>query len=104
MPFLGRQVRLLPGVVTLTRLTGAPVLMIFIHRLADYRHQVVEISPPVPMQGETASAFEPCVTAMDTAIRSRVAHWFFWPRTDHLVNLGLLSAGEADAGYASGEP
>ena len=29
VPFLGRQARLLPGVVTLAQLTGAPVLMGF---------------------------------------------------------------------------
>ena len=50
--FLGRQARLLPGVVTLAQLTGAPVLMVFMHRLADYRHQVLDISPPVPAEGE----------------------------------------------------
>ena len=105
MPFLGRQARLLPGVVTLARLTGAPVLMVFIHRLADYRHQVLEISPPVPMQGETATAFGPCVAAMDATIRTSLAHWFFWPRTDHLVNFGLLpAASSAGAAAASPQP
>ena len=103
MPFLGRQARLLPGVVTLARLTGAPVLMVFIHRLADYRHQVLEISPPVPMQGETATAFGPCVAAMDATIRTSPAHWFFWPSTDHLVNLGLLPAASS-AGTAAASP
>ena len=34
VPFLGRQARLLPGVVTLARLTGAPVLMALVHRSA----------------------------------------------------------------------
>ena len=76
--FLGRQAKLLPGVVTLARLTGAPVLMVFMHRLADYRHQVLEISPPVPVQGETATAFGRCVAAMDAAIRTSPAHWFYW--------------------------
>lgn len=105
MPFLGRQARLLPGVVTLARLTGAPVLMVFIHRLADYRHQVLEISSPVPMQGETATAFGPCVAAMDATIRTSLAHWFFWPRTDHLVNFGLLpAASSAGAAAASPQP
>ena len=78
VPFLGRQARFLPGVVTLARLTGAPVLMVFVHRLADYRHQVLEISPPVPMDGETATAFERCAAAMDAAIRAHPAGWDFW--------------------------
>ena len=75
VPFLGRQAGLLPGVVTLAQLTGAPVLMAFVHRSADYRHQVLEISPPVPMHGETATAFGRCVAAMDAAIRASPAEW-----------------------------
>ena len=94
VPFLGRQAWLLPGVVTLARLTGAPVLMTFVHRSGDYRHQVLEISPPVPvpMQGETATAFGPCVAAMDAAIRTNPAHWEYWASTDNLVAQGLLPA------------
>jgi lauroyl/myristoyl acyltransferase len=92
VPFLGRQARLLPGVVTLARLTGAPVLMAFVHRSADYRHQVLEISAPVPMEGETATAFGHCVAAIDAAIRTNPARWNFWFETDNLVRLGLLSA------------
>jgi phosphatidylinositol dimannoside acyltransferase len=76
--FLGWQAKLLPGVVTLARLTGAPVLMAFMHRLADYRHQVLEISPPVPLHGETATAFGRCVAAMDAAIRTSPGHWLYW--------------------------
>ena len=92
VPFLGRQARLLPGVVTLARLTGAPVLMVFMHRLADYRHQVLEISPPVPVEGETETAFGRCVAAMDAAIRTNPAHWLFWANTDDLASFGLLPA------------
>jgi Kdo2-lipid IVA lauroyltransferase/acyltransferase len=92
VPFLGRQVRLLPGVVTLTRLTGAPVLMAFAHRSADYRHQVLEISPPVPMDGDTVTAFGRCVAAMDAAVNTSPAHWNCWFETDVLARLGLLAA------------
>jgi lauroyl/myristoyl acyltransferase len=107
--FLGRQARLLPGVVTLARLTGAPVLMVSMHRLADYRHQVLEISPPVPVQGETAMAFGRCVAAMDAAIRTSPAQWFYWPGTDDLrrtfrtTSLGLLPAAPP-AGTAAVSP
>jgi KDO2-lipid IV(A) lauroyltransferase len=90
VPFLGRRTRLLPGVVGLARLTGAPVLMVFAHRSADYRHQVLEISPPVPMQGETAEAFGRCVSAMEAAIREHPAEWDFWFEPGDLSRLGLL--------------
>jgi Kdo2-lipid IVA lauroyltransferase/acyltransferase len=91
VPFLGRKGRFLPGVVGLARLTGAPVLMISVHRTADYRHQVLEISPPVPMDGETAAAFGRCAAAMDAAIRAYPAEWDFWFEPDDLARLGLLA-------------
>jgi KDO2-lipid IV(A) lauroyltransferase len=96
---LGRQASLLPGVVTLAQLTGAPVLMVFMHRSADYRHQVLEISAPVRVEGDPATAFRSCVAAMDTAIRTKPAHWVYWADTDDLVSLGILPA--APAGLAS---
>jgi phosphatidylinositol dimannoside acyltransferase len=101
--FLGRQARLLPGVVALARLSGAPVLMAFVYRSADYRHQVLEISPPVPMQGETATAFGPCVAAIDAAIRTSPASWVYWASTDDLASLGLLPAAPP-AGTAAVSP
>jgi hypothetical protein len=62
------------------------------YRMADYRHQVLEISPPVPAAGETVTAFGHCVTAMDTAIRANPAHWVYWADTDDLASFGLLPA------------
>ena len=52
VPFLGRRAGLLPGAVALAQVTGAPLLMGFVYRAADYRHQVLEISAPVPVDGE----------------------------------------------------
>ena len=92
VPFLGRQANLLPGVVTLAQLTGAPVLMAFVHRSADYRHQVLEISPPMLVHGETDTALGRCVAAMEAAIRESPAQWAFWDNTDGLTRLGLLPA------------
>jgi lauroyl/myristoyl acyltransferase len=92
MPFLGRQARLMPGVITLARLTGAPVLMAFVRRSPDYRHQVLEISPPVPMDGETKTAFGRCAAAIDTAVTTSPADWHFWLEPEVLARLGLLPA------------
>jgi lauroyl/myristoyl acyltransferase len=97
---LGRQARLLPGVVPLARLTGAPVLMAFAHRSADYRHQVLEILPPVPMEGETTAVFGRCVAAMDAAIRAKPAEWDFWFEPDDLARLGLLAGAPHPAARA----
>jgi len=92
MPFLGRQARLLPGVVGLARRTGAPVLMMFVYRSADYRHQVLEISPPVSLEGDTVTAFGRCVAAINAAVERSPAEWVYWANTGDLSSLGLLSA------------
>jgi lauroyl/myristoyl acyltransferase len=99
VPFAGRRARLLPGVATLAQVTGAPVLMAFLYRSADYRHQVLEISAPVRMDGEPAKAFERCAAEVSAAIRREPAHWAYWPSTGDLANLGLLKekARPADA-------
>jgi lauroyl/myristoyl acyltransferase len=105
VPFLGQKASFLPGVVTLARLTGAPVLMATAYRAADYRHQVVEISPPVPMRGEIATAFEDCVAAMDAAITAHPAEWDFWFEPGDLASLGLLpdaTGPQADAAHGAG--
>jgi lauroyl/myristoyl acyltransferase len=101
VPFLGRRVRLLPGVVTLAQLTGAPVLMAFLYRAADYRHQVWEISAPVPVEGETATAFERCAAEVSAAIQKSPAHWDFWNNTGILGALGLVPS-QRDRSPAAG--
>ena len=90
VPFLGRQAGLLPGAVTLAQVTGAPLLMGFLYRAADYRHQMLEISAPVPVDGDTATAFGRCAAEVSAAIRRRPSHWDFWDNTGDLVGLGLI--------------
>jgi lauroyl/myristoyl acyltransferase len=106
VPFLGHQAGLLPGVVTLARLTGAPVLMAFLCRSPDYRHQVLRISPPVPLDQDTATAFGACVAQVSAAIWASPAHWRYWASSADLVRLGLLRPAEPDQqspGIASSE-
>ena len=86
---LGRRAKLLPGVVTLARLTGAPVLMCFQYRAADYRHQVLEISAPVPMDGDVTTAFGRCAARVSAAIERGPAHWAYWTSTPDLQTLEL---------------
>jgi len=92
MRFLGRRAMLLSGSVTLAQLTGAPLLTLFLRRSADWRHQVLEISPPIPMDGDVVTAFGRCVAAVEAAILRDPAHWIYWSRSDDLVDLGLLPA------------
>lgn len=90
--FLGRQARLLPGAVALAQATGAPLLMGFLYRAADYRHQVLEISAPVPVGAGTAAAFARCAEEVSAAIRRSPAHWVYWPSRGDLADLGLVPA------------
>ena len=89
-PFLGHRARLLPGAVTLAQVTGAPLLMGFMYRAPDYRHQVLEISAPVPMGGDTATAFARCAAEVAAAIRRSPAHWVYWPSSADLARIGLI--------------
>jgi KDO2-lipid IV(A) lauroyltransferase len=90
VPFLGREATFLPGVIQLARSSGAPVLMVSVHRSADYRHQVVEISPPLSLEGEPQEAFARCAAAMEAMIRTNPAQWNNWDEADALANIGLI--------------
>jgi lauroyl/myristoyl acyltransferase len=102
VPFLGRQARLLPGAVALAQATGAPLLMGFMYRAPDYRHQVLEISPPVPAGGDPATAFARCAAEVSAAIRRSPAHWAYWPSGTDLADLGLIP--EERIGAPAAEP
>lgn len=97
VPFLGGQATLLPGVVELAEITGAPILMAFAHRRDDCRHQVLEISAPVPTGGGPEAVFARCVAAVDAAIRAHPADWYFCFPSFNLAALGLLRSAEGDA-------
>lgn len=92
LPFLGQKARVLPGAVSIAKLTGAPMLSVFMYRSPDYRHQTLEISPPVSMQGDTETAFARCVAAVEAAILRNPAMWGLWFETDVLIRLGLVPA------------
>lgn len=89
VPFLGGHARLLPGVVTLAKVTGAPVLMCLLYRCADYCHQILEISEPVPVDGDTATAFGRCAAEVSAAISRSPAHWQYLASSADLADLGL---------------
>ena len=93
VPFLGRRARLLPGAVALARLTGAPLLMGFMYRTADYRHQVLEISAPVelPAGDDEATAFARCAAEVSAAIQRSPAHWVYWASRADLADLRLIT-------------
>lgn len=88
--FLNGQILVLPGATTIAQLMGAPVLMTFMRRSADWRHQVLEISPPMPLDGDAVTAYKRCLAAVEAAIRQNPSQWAYWNFRE-LVTLGLLS-------------
>jgi lauroyl/myristoyl acyltransferase len=73
--FLNGKVTLVPGATTIAQLTGAPVMVVLLHRSADWRHQVLDISPPIHVEGDPAIAFKQCLAVVETAIRRYPAQW-----------------------------
>jgi lauroyl/myristoyl acyltransferase len=91
--FLGHQIPLLPGGVSIAEVTGTQVLTLVMHRSADWRHQILEISP-VQMEDGIESVFKRCVALIEAPIRHNLAHWNGWENPKSLVELELLSAVE----------
>jgi Kdo2-lipid IVA lauroyltransferase/acyltransferase len=100
VPFLGREAAFVPGVATLAQLTRAPVLMVFVYRSEDYCHQIVEISAPVSMEGEPATAFQRCAAAVEAAITTNPALWGFWAEANSLTELGLIPTASSPGNVA----
>lgn len=91
MKFLNREALMLPWIITIAQLMDAPMLMTFMRRSADWRHQVLEISPPISLEGDAETAFQRCLATVEAAIRRNPAHWEKW-NVNALVQLGMLSA------------
>jgi lauroyl/myristoyl acyltransferase len=102
--FLGRQARLLPGAAAIARATSAPVLMCFAYRRPDYRHQMLEISPPIPMDGDITTAFGRCAAAVSAAVARDPAHWRYWASPADLTTLGLLPSERYERSEREGSP
>jgi len=83
--FLNGKASLLPGAIKIAQLTGARVLMVFMRRSADWRHQVLEISPPMSVEGDTVTVFRRCFAIVEAAIRRNPAHWRRWTTSDLIV-------------------
>ncbi len=93
--YLGRQVPLLPGVIPIAQLAGSPVLALVMHRQADWRHQVLEISPPLQLSGDTVQDFQQCIKMLEAPIYQKPSYWDWLVNIQSLTDLGLLS-GQAD--------
>lgn len=88
--FLGKQALLLPGFVRVAQATKAPMLMFFMRRSPDWRHQTLEIAAPMPMGEDPLAAFRKMLSITEKAIKQDPAHWAFWSNSVALVEMGLL--------------
>jgi len=79
--FLDGKATLLPGAISIAQLTGAKVLVILLRRSHDWRHQVLEIFPPIPVQGDALEAFRKCLAILENAIYQNPSHWIKWNYT-----------------------
>lgn len=88
--FLGRQMQLLPGSVNVAQLTGAQILIMVIHRLPDWRHQVLEISPPVALSSDAEDTLKNCMSLLEPSIHQNPAYWDWWVNEQDLTAFLLL--------------
>jgi KDO2-lipid IV(A) lauroyltransferase len=88
--FLGHQILALPGSVNVAQLTGSQLLVMVVRRQKNWRHQILEISPPIPLDSDVVTTFKHCVAMLEAPIHQNLAHWDYWANTKDLVGLGLL--------------
>jgi len=92
--FLGRRANLVPGATVIAQLIGAPAIVVLLYRSADWRHQILEISPPIYVEKDPLVAFRQCLTLVEAAILRHPSQWQFLAALQ-LVRLGLLPREEA---------
>jgi KDO2-lipid IV(A) lauroyltransferase len=73
--FLGHQAEFVPGAGVVAQAAGAPLIVVILRRSADWRHQVLEISPPVYVQGDPVTAQGKCLALIESAVMKYPAHW-----------------------------
>ena len=89
--FLGHQMLVLMGAVSVAQLSGAQLLVMDVRRSKDWRHQVLEISPPIPLDRDIVKTVKHCMAMLESPILHNLAHWDYWANARNLADLGLLS-------------
>jgi len=89
IPFLNGLAYLPTGAVRIAKSAGAPLLFCLIHRSRDWRHQMMEISAPIPTEGDIDKTTRHCVRLIEDAIRREPANWRSWDYKT-MAKIGLL--------------
>jgi lauroyl/myristoyl acyltransferase len=87
--FLGRSVRLAPGAVKLSRLSGAPLLPVFWVPSGEGA-PALEIDPPIVPRGEDDESVTACLQQFASALEARVRRWPASYRNWHLLGDELM--------------
>jgi Kdo2-lipid IVA lauroyltransferase/acyltransferase len=98
--FMDGQALVLPGPASLSRLTGAPLLPVFIHRSRNWRHLEVEVLPRVSLGVNDVSTMQTLMTIVERLVRYDPAQWELW-NLRSLARLGLFPEDEAARFYKS---
>jgi lauroyl/myristoyl acyltransferase len=87
--FLGHRAELVPGAGVIALAAGAPLIVVLLRRSADWRHQVLEIAPPLYVEGDPVAAYAKCLALVESAVRSSPSQWNKLNPTD-LVQMRLV--------------
>ena len=77
--FLGRKTILVPGATTIAQVTGAPAIVVLLHRTSDWRHQILEVFPSIHVERDPLVAFRQCLSFVEEAIKRYPSQWKFLP-------------------------
>jgi len=88
--FLNKRAYFVPGATTIAQLAGSPVIVATLHRAPDWRHQVLEVSPPISVGRDPVETFGECLKIIETSVRQNPAQWKKLTRPD-LRAMGLAS-------------
>jgi Kdo2-lipid IVA lauroyltransferase/acyltransferase len=89
IPFLKGMACVPTGAARIAKSSGVPLLICLIHRSRDWRHQVMEISAPIPTEGDINEINRRCMRVIEDAIRNEPAHWRAWGYKT-MAKIGLL--------------
>jgi len=93
--FLNRRITLVPAGVTIARMAGAPIMVALLHRSPDWRHIVLQISPPISLESDDATTFRKCLDLIEDTIRRWPSQWALLRKVSTLARMGLVSPEEA---------
>lgn len=76
--FLNGKAKFPIGPITISKITGSPILVMLMHRSANLRKITLEISPPISIDSDQVTSLKRCLTLVERRIRASPYQWFQW--------------------------